>query len=957
MRRIAVAVAFVAAAAACHSGSVLHPPGAESFVTPVGGLPPGGAATAGAGGVADAAAGGTTPAAAPTREVEEADVYALDGGTLYVLNAYRGLQIVDVANPAAPRLLSRVPVTGTPVDLYVRNGVAFVLTSDFFWYALDGAGAATPQVGSRMWAIEVADPAAPAVIGELPLEGRLDETRIVGDVLYAVSRRYPYDVYGGPVAGGGVATAGGGGVASGVATTGGDATLVESFDVSDPRAPRAVDRIEIASTGWDTHANVTAERITLSQSGWDASGAVTTLEAIDIRDPGGKLAGGAAVSVPGRVPDRWAMDLEALPTFAPGTAGLFRAVVDPGWNAGARVLAFAWPDPAAAPAKLSELTLDVAESLTASRFDGARIYVVTAARTDPLWVVDGSDPTRPVLGGHLQMPGQLDYIEPRGDRLVALGHTNEAGLPFQLSVRLFDVADPKAPAQIGAPAVFGPSWAWVPASPDDLRKAFQVLDGAGLVLVPWQGWDPGTWRWRGGTQLVTYARDGVATAGSLDHAGSVKRAFPLGVPGKLAALSDESLQTIDAADPSLPAELAALDLARPVVDLAVVNGIALELSGDFWRGAFDVVTTPALDPEAAVPLGRLSVAAPAGRIWKTGDTAWIGGGDPWGGNAFVASLDASDPAAPRIRARLDLPDPAGAYGWWYFGWTPEVLAGDALALLRFSCAPAPSPAGGCTYGAEVVVVDLADPDRPRVASVVPLGAAGWTGGLVAAGTDVWYSKYEWVAGEQAVRYSAGRIGLADPYHPALSAPVNVPGWFVGASPDGRRLYTIEAIGGAGAGPVSWFHALEPTDHGTARLVASARLDGWFWGASLAGGFLYATGQVPEAATVATAAGTATVTRWTTRLAAIRVDAMAVESVQAVEAQWGWLAKAAGGKLFVAASARSPAMLVYGLADPGHPALERTVRTSGWVYDVVVEGSIAYLPSGPYGVPMVPLGGP
>jgi hypothetical protein len=48
------------------------------------------------------------------------------------------------------------------------------------------------------------------------------------------------------------------------------------------------------------------------------------------------------------------------------------------------------------------------------------------------------------------------------------------------------------------------------------------------------------------------------------------------------------------------------------------------------------------------------------------------------------------------------------------------------------------------------------------------------------------------------------------------------------------------------------------------------------------------------------------------------------------------------------------VLVYGLVAPATPAFERAARTQGWAWDVVVEGRVAYLPSGPYGVVMVPL---
>src|SRR5205823_3534617 len=64
------------------------------------------AAIPGAGGRgAEDAANGAGPAAQP-RAVEEADIVKTDGaGHLYVVNAYRGLLIMDVSNPDAPQLL------------------------------------------------------------------------------------------------------------------------------------------------------------------------------------------------------------------------------------------------------------------------------------------------------------------------------------------------------------------------------------------------------------------------------------------------------------------------------------------------------------------------------------------------------------------------------------------------------------------------------------------------------------------------------------------------------------------------------------------------------------------------------------------------------------------------------------------------------------------------------------
>ena len=60
-------------------------------------------------------------------------------------------------------------------------------------------------------------------------------------------------------------------------------------------------------------------------------------------------------------------------------------------------------------------------SVRATRYDGDRVYVVTAIRMDPLWIVDNANPARPQLVSHLEVPGWSTYIEPLGDRLVTVG--------------------------------------------------------------------------------------------------------------------------------------------------------------------------------------------------------------------------------------------------------------------------------------------------------------------------------------------------------------------------------------------------------------------------------------------------------------------------------------------------------------------------------------------------------
>ena len=69
----------------------------------------------------DAAAGyaeGDAEGTSEQREVVEPDVYRLDGNTLYVLNQYRGLTLVDLE---AQAILSQVPTRGYPREIVCES--------------------------------------------------------------------------------------------------------------------------------------------------------------------------------------------------------------------------------------------------------------------------------------------------------------------------------------------------------------------------------------------------------------------------------------------------------------------------------------------------------------------------------------------------------------------------------------------------------------------------------------------------------------------------------------------------------------------------------------------------------------------------------------------------------------------------------------------------------------------
>ena len=89
------------------------------------------------------------------------------------------------------------------------------------------------------------------------------------------------------------------------------------------------------------------------------------------------------------------------------------------------------------------------ETIKSVRFTGDTGYVVTFEQTDPLFVIDFSDPKNPVIKGELKIPGFSTYLHPVGKNLV-LGvgvDGDENGQTNGLKVSLFDVSDPTNPVE------------------------------------------------------------------------------------------------------------------------------------------------------------------------------------------------------------------------------------------------------------------------------------------------------------------------------------------------------------------------------------------------------------------------------------------------------------------------------------------------------------------------------
>ncbi|MFH0928376.1 MAG: beta-propeller domain-containing protein [bacterium] len=83
------------------------------------------------------------------------------------------------------------------------------------------------------------------------------------------------------------------------------------------------------------------------------------------------------------------------------------------------------------------------ERIYSVRFIEDKGYVVTFRQTDPFYVLDLRNPSKPELKGELKIPGYSGYLHPINKDLI-IGIGQEGG---QVKVSLFDVADPADPKE------------------------------------------------------------------------------------------------------------------------------------------------------------------------------------------------------------------------------------------------------------------------------------------------------------------------------------------------------------------------------------------------------------------------------------------------------------------------------------------------------------------------------
>ena len=554
-----------------------------------------------------------------TRAVEETDIYRLDGDRLYFLNAYRGLMVFDMHDVDHPRLLGRAPIYGSPVEMVVRNGRATVVVADWYGTLDDGS----PFHGSVVRGYDATDPTKIRQTGEARLGGWVSDTRVVGDVLYAVSTDYGWYY--------GLEDRAAGDTAS-TTTAGGAAVIVSSVSFGGGEI-KQISKLDYPGWGGIFHVTASAVLLAHDKNATDyTKPGLTELEYLDISDPGGAILPRGRITVEGRVQGwgadngRWNLD------FADGKTAHIVACAGPYWGCygtGGYVVSTVDFSNPAAPKLASELDVPSPGWSVAARFDGQRLYLTpTSYGYDgnvgtPFLTIELGD--KPRVAGTATVPGMVWNLLPGpGETMFALGNDWGTSAGDSVTLSYLDVTAAGSPKLLGT-ARFGEGWAWTPAA--GTFKAFTLDEERGLVVVPFSGWSETSQSYRNGLQLIEIAANGIHTAGAATTRGWVSRG--IFVQDRLVALSDVALSVVDFAHRDAPLVTAELTLARNVIAAEPTGDKVATVATDFWDqdvSESEVRLVPTADVEELEDPGdvpTVKVAGTSARVFRNGDLAYV----------------------------------------------------------------------------------------------------------------------------------------------------------------------------------------------------------------------------------------------------------------------------------------------------------------------------------------------
>jgi uncharacterized secreted protein with C-terminal beta-propeller domain len=441
--------------------------------------------------------------------VDELDTVKNDGQYIYTITN-NTVAIVQAYPTTDARLVSRVTVNGTLQGIFVvGNKLVIVSEIPGYSYPYYGGGAKVPALGTgdpqpsniatiypiqfsgttSLFVFDISNHADPLLTTRVEVNGTLAGARLIGNYAYLVATQ-PVFCYGEimlpeHIVNGQVVKATPVQVYhSDIIDQGYSFTTIVGFDTtqSNPNPAAKIYLIGTTSTIY-----VSLHDIYLTQPVWSQS-QQTIVHRISV--DGLAITYQATGAVPGHVLNQFSMDEYngylriATTNCCSQSSGPMPLAYAPVSQQETNVYVL---DKSLHPTGKLE-GLSPGEQIYSARFMGDKAYLVTYKRTDPLFVIGLQDPARPALLGQLNVTGVSDYLQPYDEtHLIGIGQSStdvtwENAVRFTgLKISLFNVTDPKQPAETSRYLIGGPGSS-SPAIND--HKAVLFDASLNLLVIP-----------------------------------------------------------------------------------------------------------------------------------------------------------------------------------------------------------------------------------------------------------------------------------------------------------------------------------------------------------------------------------------------------------------------------------------------------------------------------------------
>lgn len=383
--------------------------------------------------------------------VDEADYLKNDGKYIYQIHD-KSLVITDVFPTNTGKIVSITPVNGSPSSLFLHGDNLVVFSSEYGKSLISKYKNET-LVSDRndithVYVYDIKNPAQPNIVRDIVLPGRYENGRMIGDTVYAVTQDNPsYKDPGMPVISEGENIIRPNIWGPNIPIRSYLLYTLASIDLTEDHPIEA----ESFLMGWDNTLYVSLDNAYMAYKKWtpywfnskrESSGIDKGDESVVHRFSikNGTISYEATGKFTGSLLNQFSLDESDGNLRIATTNNRYQDNKSISDNN-----VYVLSPNLTVIGKLENLAKG--ERIYSTRFMGNLLYLVTFKQTDPLFVIDLSNPNQPGVLGELKIPGYSDYLHPYDStHLIGIGkdtEENEWGgvIPTGLKVAFFNVSD------------------------------------------------------------------------------------------------------------------------------------------------------------------------------------------------------------------------------------------------------------------------------------------------------------------------------------------------------------------------------------------------------------------------------------------------------------------------------------------------------------------------------------